>query len=98
MRLASRVERRPARRTARLAFKILADGQFSATSTAQYGLLLELRARPDLGAMVSFGLVTVKTRIVGLAALEFNGHDIDGTTVVDAARAPVQRDASYRNA
>ena len=41
--------------------------------------------------------MAVKTGIICLAAVEFNGHDIDGTSVVDAARARVYLDASYRN-
>jgi hypothetical protein len=47
--------------------------------------------------MVGFRLVAVKTGIIGLAALEFNGHDIYGTSVVEAARVRVYLYASYRN-
>jgi hypothetical protein len=47
--------------------------------------------------MAGFRLVAVKTGIIGLAALEFNGHDIDSTSVVEAARVRVYLDTSYRN-
>ena len=47
--------------------------------------------------MAGFRLVAVKTGIMGLAALEFNGHDIDGTSIVEAARARVYLHASHGN-
>lgn len=85
MRFAARVEGRSADRADRLAFQILADGQFSTTGAAQNRLLVEPGATPDLRVVVSFGLVAIKTRIISLATFKFDRHDIKCAPIVSAA-------------
>ena len=74
-----------AARADRLAFQILADGQFSTTGAAQNRLLVEPGATPDVRVVVSFGLMALKTRIISLATLELDRHDIKCAPIVSAA-------------
>jgi len=47
--------------------------------------------------MIGFCLMAVETRIICLAAVEFDRHDIQATSVVHTASVLVYLDASYRN-
>jgi hypothetical protein len=85
MRFAAWVEGRTADRADRSAFEILADGQFSTTGAAQNRLLVEPGASPDVRAVVSFGPVAIKTRVIRLATLELDRHDIKRAPIVSAA-------------
>jgi hypothetical protein len=85
MRFATGVEGRTADRADRPAFEILADGQFSTTGAAQNRFLVEPVASPDVRAVVSFGLVAIKTRIIRLATFELDRHDIKRAPIVSAA-------------
>jgi len=96
MQRATRIEARAARRTNRLAIQVLKDGQLSAACAAQNRLLIEFSLRPSPGRMTGFQFVTVKTGIISPAAVELNRNDVQLTTIMRAARAPIYLDSSYR--
>jgi hypothetical protein len=96
MQLATRIERRSARRTSRLAIQVLKDGQLSAACAAQNRLLIEFSLRPNPGRMTGLQFVTVEAGIIRPAAVEFDRNDVQLTTIMRAPRPLTYLDSSYR--
>jgi hypothetical protein len=97
MQRTTRIEPRPAHWTNRLAIQVLTDAQLCSACPAQHRLLIELSLRPKPGEMAGSKFVTVEAGIIGSAAVEFYGDDIELAAIVRAASARIYLDPSYRN-
>ena len=97
MQRATRIEARPARRTDRLAIQVLTNCQLGPTGAAKHCLLVEFSLQPNLGRMPGFQLVAVKAGIIGQAAFELYGDDIQLAAIVRAASTRIYVNASYEN-
>jgi len=82
---ASGVEGGPAGGAARVALKVLGDGEFGAAGTAEDGRLVPLGLRPDLDGMAGEGDVAILAGVIESAALHLDGDDVGGAVVVEAA-------------
>src|SRR6185312_4028208 len=87
---AAGVESRAARRAARATLQILIDGDFSSTSSAEHGLAVPLRARPDAELVPRQFYVAVFAGVVSAAALGLDGDDIERAVVMAAAGLRVE--------
>jgi hypothetical protein len=68
--------------------------QFFAAGTAQNSFLVKLTAFPNLGRMASFSFMATVTRIVSLAAVEFDGNNIEAASVMGTAGMQVYLNAT----
>ena len=68
-----------------VALPILGDGELGAAGSAEDGLVVPFGLRPGFEGMVSEGGVAIFAGVVGGAAFHFDGDDVGGAVVVEAA-------------
>jgi hypothetical protein len=69
---------------------ISGDGKFGAAGSTKDGLRVPFRLRPGNQGMVCQGVVAILAGVVGGAAFHFDGDDVDGGVVVEAAGLGVE--------
>jgi len=79
------VEAGVARGTCGVALQILGDGELGVAGAAEDGLGVTFGLGPGFEGMVGKGVVAVFAGVVGGAAFHFDGDDVGGAVVVEAA-------------
>ena len=97
MERATGIEASPAQRTHSFAIQVLTNCQFGPAGAAEHCFFLELSLKPNLGGMPSSQLVAVKAGIIGQAAFELYGDNIQLAAIMRAASTPIEVNASYAN-
>jgi hypothetical protein len=97
MQRATGIEVCPALRTRSLAIQILTNRQLDPAGAAEHCLLGEFSLQPNLGGMPGFELVAVKAGIIGQAAFELYGDDVQLAAIVRAASTRIYVNSSYEN-
>jgi len=72
-------------RAAGIALEVDGDGELGAAGAAEDGLGVTFGLGPGLERMVGEGVVAVFAGVVGGAAFQFDGDDVGGAVVVEAA-------------
>ena len=84
-------------RAAEIAMQIFVNGQFPLARAAQNGALVEFGARPDGNWVAGQGEVAILAGVVDVAAVHFDGDDVDGGAVVSAAGLRIELEAADIN-
>ena len=91
---ASGVESTVAGRTAGVAVEVLRDAEFVAAGSAEDDRLVPVRLPPDLDGMAGEGDVAILAGVVEAAALHFDGDNVGGAVVMEAARLGIEPKAA----
>lgn len=73
---------------------ILLNAHLISTGAAQHGKLGPLGLRPDFDRMISQLLMTILAGIVGATTFHFDGDDVEGSSIVGAARLGIDIDSA----
>jgi hypothetical protein len=87
--LTARIEAGPAAGTDRSTLQVVSDGEFFTAGSTQNGVLAKLGASPHLRRMIGLLFMTLVAGVVRLAALEFDGDNIERAAIMGTAAPTV---------